>query len=525
MTAHAWRLVRRGALIWGTVFALVVISSVVGFESGYPHAADRAALAAGLESNTGLQALFGQARDAGTVEGFVAWRAAGLISLIVSVWGLLAATRLMRGEEEAGRWETLLAGAITPGGAARASLGALGAALATAWALVAAATLGVGAAAYGFPVGGSLYLALALVAPGAMFMAIGALASQVLPTRARAAAAGAAVFGVALVLRMAADSSTEVRWLRWVTPLGWAEELRPLTGARPLVLLPIAALTAGLSLAAVRIAGRRDLHGALLAPRDSAEPDLRLLGSPTGNTLRSARAGLLGWALGVGAAAFLFAAISSSVVRIASQALRERFQGLGVTLTAEGYIGLTFLFLIVAICLYGASLVSATREEESSGRLEEILAQPVGRVGWLVGRLGVAVGCLAAVALAAALLGWAGAAVGGAGAGLGTMLQAGLNALPIALLFLGIGILAFGLVPHEAAGIAFGSVALAFLIEFVGAAVKAPGWMLGISPFHHLGFVPGGSIHVGSSLVMLGIGAAAVVAGIAAFDRRDAVGA
>jgi hypothetical protein len=38
-------------------------------------------------------------------------------------------------------------------------------------------------------------------------------------------------------------------------------------------------------------------------------------------------------------------------------------------------------------------------------------------------------------------------------------------------------------------------------------------------------FVPGGSIDVGASLVMLALGVVAGAAGVAAFDRRDLAGA
>jgi proline iminopeptidase len=47
----------------------------------------------------------------------------------------------------------------------------------------------------------------------------------------------------------------------------------------------------------------------------------------------------------------------------------------------------------------------------------------------------------------------------------------------------------------------------------------------GVSPFHHLAFVPGDSIDVGSSIVKTGKGVAAAAAGIAGCNRRDIVGA
>jgi ABC-2 type transport system permease protein len=51
---------------------------------------------------------------------------------------------------------------------------------------------------------------------------------------------------------MVADSGAGPQWLRWATPLGWVEELRPLTGSRPLALLPIAGLTVAAGALAVR---------------------------------------------------------------------------------------------------------------------------------------------------------------------------------------------------------------------------------------------------------------------------------
>ena len=50
---------------------------------------------------------------------------------------------------------------------------------------------------------------------------------------------------------MIADTATGAGWLRWATPLGWAELLRPFAGAQPLVLL------APLLMSALLLAARR----------------------------------------------------------------------------------------------------------------------------------------------------------------------------------------------------------------------------------------------------------------------------
>ena len=103
----------RGALIWGAVFAVLIVASIYAYESTYGTAAERQELLRGLTSNSGVRALFGPAREIDTVRGFLAWRTLGLLPPIAAVWGLLVTTRLLRGEEDSGRWETLLSGPIT----------------------------------------------------------------------------------------------------------------------------------------------------------------------------------------------------------------------------------------------------------------------------------------------------------------------------------------------------------------------------------------------------------------------------
>src|ERR1039457_3027823 len=108
----ARRAARQGAL-WGLAFGAVIVTSVSGYASAYPTAAARAGLETSLGTNPGLQALLGPARRIGVVAGFTAWRGLGLVMLVGAVWAMLAGTRLVRGEEEAGRWEILLAGQTT----------------------------------------------------------------------------------------------------------------------------------------------------------------------------------------------------------------------------------------------------------------------------------------------------------------------------------------------------------------------------------------------------------------------------
>ena len=95
---------------------------------------------------------------------------------------------------------------------------------------------------------------------------------------------------------MVADAGVGLHGLIWVSPLGWVEELRPLTDPSPVALVPIALFTgvAGRSRRPPgRAPGRRGR--ASLADRTHARPRLRLLTGPTGLAVRLARPTVIGW--------------------------------------------------------------------------------------------------------------------------------------------------------------------------------------------------------------------------------------
>lgn len=527
----AARRIGRGALIWGVVFAITIVSSILAYQSTYGTAAERAKLLTGLAANSGLRALFGQARAIDTVAGFAAWRTMGLLPLVGGVWGLLVATRLLRGEEESGRWDTLLAGPLTRSRATLATLAGIGAATLALLVPTAVALLLAGALPGDMSVGGALWLALALCVAAPAFAAVGALTSQLAATRREAAALAGAIFVAAFMLRVAADGSATLGWLRWLTPLGWIEELRPLTGNRLLPLLPLIAWTGGLVALAAWIARRRDAGSALLGHSDDRTPRHVLLGSPGTFAVRESLGGVIGWSLGLGLTAFMYGFLTKAVADLAreSAGLRKHVQttvGSRVdVLSARGYLAVVFVFLAVALALYAATHATAAREEESSGRLETILARPVGRRAWLAQRMLAAAVCCAIVATLMAVAAWAGAAVHSGDVTLLDMLKASLNALPAVALFLGVAFLGAAYVPRHTGAVAFGAVGGAYLWEQTGALVQAPGWTLAISPFHWLALVPAEPIDVVASLVMVALGALAAALAVVRFRARDLVSA
>ena len=504
--------------VFAYLFAIYAFVQPYGYRHAYPRLADRVAFAASFAGSAGLRLLYGQPHDVATVDGYTAWRVGGILAIAAAIYGLLAAVRALRADEDAGRTELVLAGVVGRRTLGVAALAAIGAGVLTLWLAEFA-----GFAVAGLPLGSSAYLALATASVIAVCAGVGALASQLAPTRRVALELGGAVVALLFVLRAVADTAAGMGRLRWATPLGWAEELRPFAGARPLVLLLPVATTTLLLLAAARIAARRDIGTGVLPARDSADPHLHLLSSPTALALRTSRGTLLAWLGCVTAFGYLLGVVSNSVSSAdVSKSMEKQIAklGAGSITTPSGYLGFLFVFLVLAVSLFVCTQIGAARQEEAE-QLETLLALPLSRSRWLTGRLLLAASAAGAISLTAGLATWAGATTAGTHVPLPRLLEAGANALPTALLFLGVAALAHAVLPRAGTGIAYALVGLAFLWQLVGALLAAPHWLLDVTPFAHVGLVPAQPFRATAAGLMLAVAAAAALAAIAAFRRRD----
>jgi len=504
------------------VFAAMGFANAVGYRRTYPTARERLELARTFGLNKAVQLFYGRPHNLLTVGGYAAWRLAGFGSILASTWAVFAVVRALRAEEDHGRQELVLAHPVSRRRVYGASVAAVGVAAAVLW-LVAALAL----VAARLPVGGSAYLALATVSPAAVFAGVAAVASQIGATRRAALQLSLAVLALAYLLRVIADIAGGAGAVRWATPLGWVEELRPFARPDPAPLLLLGLVATALLASATAILARRDIGNGLLPARDTAAPRLGLLRTPVGEAVRAERGSVAAWAIGIGTFAVTVGVLSTAFSKAnISTALEHELRKLGGVsiVTPAGALGFYFVFFVLLLSLFACSQVASARREESDQRLELLLALPVGRARWLGGR--VALGSLATAALAvlAGALAWVGAAIEHAGVGLPRLIGAGANTLPAALCFFGLGLLAFGLVPRASVGIAYGLVVGAFLLQLFGALVGAPHWVLDLSPFSHVAAVPGAPFRAGSAAAMVAIGLAATGLAFVSFARRDLFG-
>ncbi|HUK73693.1 MAG TPA: hypothetical protein VLW50_33945 [Streptosporangiaceae bacterium] len=520
---------RAGAL-WGVAFGLYVYATALGFDTVASTVAKRDRLLNALARNTGLKALLGDTHRITTRAGFVDWRVIGVAAMVGAVWGLLTATKTLRGEEAAGRWELFLAGRTTARRATGNALAGLGTGVLAMYVLTALFTAVAGTRHnIGISPGRSLFFAVAVVAGAAEFVAIGALASEVMPTRARAAGLAAAVFGLAFMLRALGDSASSAHWLVYVSPLGWVEQLRPLGGAQPLWLLAIAGLI-GLCTVATLFLADRDLGASLLADKDTAAPRTAMLNSPILFALRLSWASIAGWLAAAAVAGWLYGTLARSAGQaFASSDLLRKFTG---NLThaelqhlqqagARLYAGVIFLLLMTLIMAYVASAMSRTREDEAEGYLDNLVVRSVSRQRWLTGRAGLIVAVVVIAGLLCGTAFWVGAASQHTGLAIRELMLAGLNSTAPAVALLGIGVCTLGFVPRLTTIVCWGILAWAFLLDMLGSAIKVNHWLMDTSLLQHMALAPAVNPSWRIVATYLAIGCVAAFLGGWRFTQRD----
>ncbi|MEU6870796.1 ABC transporter permease [Streptomyces sp. NPDC046751] len=479
----------------------------------YDTSAQRAELAASMNGNSSLRAMYGPVFD-DSVGGLVSWRMAAFGAMLAAVMSLIVVIRHTREEEETGRQEMLssaMVGRRAPLTAALLTAVIANAALAL---VIAAGLAGSGAGG-----AGAVALALAVAGTGVLFACTAAIAAQFTESARLAKGLTAAVIGAAFVLKAAGDSAADdgSSPMTWLSPIGWAENVRAYADERWWVLFVLAAAVAVQAVLAYTLAGRRDVGMSFLATRPG--PAQGRITTAFGLALRLQRGALTGWTLSFAVVGVAFGGLADGAADLVgdNEKTREIFERMG------GQDGLTDAFLATMVsvlgmvaALYIVASVLRLHGEETAGRAEPVLAGGVGRIGWAAGHLVVAFGG-AALLMAVGGLGLA----AGYGHGLPAVLGASLVQLPAIWLLGGVTVLLYGAFP-KAAVAAWGVAGICLALGWLGPAVNMPQAVMDVSPFTHLPKLPGGTgMEWGPVLILTAVATVLVGAGVGALRRRD----
>ena len=277
---------------WTSVLALAAVASAQAVNGLYSTLDSRVEAADAVNASAALVAMFGRIYDPTSLGAIAMVKMTAFGGAGVAMIAGMITVRHSRTEEETGRLE-LLGGAVV--GRRAALSAALGIAAITSVLIGAVTALGL--VASGLPASGSLAFGAAWAGAGLAFAGVGAVAAQLARTSRGATGLTVGVLGLAYVMRGIGDTSAQLSWLSWLSPLGWVHSVRAFAGNRWPVLALLVGFAGVMALVAYAIAARRDFGAGVLADRPGPARAQGWLGSTVGLAWRLERGALIAWVI------------------------------------------------------------------------------------------------------------------------------------------------------------------------------------------------------------------------------------
>jgi ABC-2 type transport system permease protein len=538
-TLHDYRVAIVG---WGVGMGLTIVSPMASVATLISTPQQRAALAT-------LAAQFAWNADpvkADTVSGYAVFKI-GVFVFIACIWPLLAASRMLRGEEDRGSMDVLLS-------APRSRLAVAVQKVAAMWTALLLIGLISGVIAYLGGVGfkadftltdGLLWgldLSLICMVTGGVALLI----SQFTHERGPAAGATGGLLLVFIVVDMFHRVIPGTDWLSRLSPIYYYNLSKPLIpsyGTSWGGLLVLLGLAVVLSAGAIWLFMRRDVGDVVQLPWNlrlsrSPAPSKALpvgdwsLGSVYTRSLAMIATATFWWTLGFAAfAAWMVVAVhqladkmnaifSGGPSSLAVQVLHNI--GGGTTGLNDLLLGAMFELMPVLLMAFAVTQVSRWSADEDEGRLEMVLAAPQSRATVLLGRFAALATATVIVGVVTLATAWSASSVGGVPLDSTNLAEATLGMIPLGLLIAAIGYLASGWLRTAAdTGLISFLLAAWFFISFIGPDLKWPDATLRLSAFYYYGTPLLHGLQFGDIALVVVVAAGALGLGTLRFMRKD----
>jgi ABC-2 type transport system permease protein len=405
---------RRATIVVAAVLGLLLILVSAAIAAEFNTAESRRQLAAVIAAVPPImQGLAGKPINVEALGGYVNYKYGTFFPLIVSLWSILALSGTLAAESRRGSMEFLAASGLSRRRIALEKLAAHILGLTIACVVLFLALTVVDRAFARLP-GDEISSAMAAgyaIWLGLLSLAAGSLAFAIAPFLGRGAAvgiAGAVMFGGFFLngYQAAIPSLAPFANLTW---FGWTTDHVPLAGQFSWVsLLPVVGVIVVFLAIGVEAFARRDLGATSAIPVPSMPRALTGIEGPTGRAASEQMSTAVSWGLGLGLFGLILASSGDSFIDALNEApaflklLQDVFPGSDIA-SPGGFLQLVFVeFGVVLSGLAAATLVGRWASDETSGRLEMLLAATLARPRWvLAGGLATLASLVLIVALTA----------------------------------------------------------------------------------------------------------------------------
>lgn len=534
MFAGLWTLIRlilrrdRFKLpIWVASVVLSLLSMVPLLKSVYGDTASIELVYQGFTANPAGLFLTGP-MDAPTFGAFMTIETVLWWGLAIAFMNTLFIVRHTRQNEEIGAQELILSGQT------HRATGMVAALIVAFFVnLVMAVSIGVGLSVMGSEGNPWLYG----IAFGVFGLAWAGIASLVVQLTENARVANgilASLIGGAFLLRGIGDfigkindqGVIEAAWPSSLSPFGWMQVTRALTFPEWSPLLIPILFTAAIIPIAFFLLSHRDVGAGIIPSRAGRSHASRFLKTSFGLTWKLQKNIFIGWLIGVIVTAGTIGSLIPMMGSVyeESEQLKHMIAAMGGTGAIIPSFLAAMLSIIVLMSLaYVLQALGKMRSEETYGYLEQLLATRVSRVKWLGLHSGfVIVGGVVLPIVAGMIMSVSTNVASDVVVDIGSYTAAGLAYAPVIVLFAGMYLALFGLLPRVAGIVCwvyFGFVAFSL---WIAPLLQIDDWITNLSVLSHVAAAPVEKVEW-PPLIGLGLAAIALlVVGYISFQKRDA---
>lgn len=505
-------------LIWAAVLAVMIPVVYDSQQQAFPTQAARDSYAQ-IANTPAVAAMTGLPYAAGSLGGILVIKIWMTLALALAFACIFLVTRNGRADEEAGRTELLRASVLGRHAYSMANYVVTGALAVAVGLLVSLLCL-----ALQLPGAGSSVMGASIAGTGLAFMAVSAVCGQLSSTSRGANSLAVAVLAVFYFIRAAADlqaDGSHVAALSWLSPIGWAQNMRAFGQDTWRPLPALLALTVAGCAVALHIETHRDLGMGLLPERRGRPHASAFLTGPVGLALRLQRGPLTGWLVGAVVAGLFLGGVARAMTAALdpSNPFAQSFVGSSDSML-DGVLGIFALFNGLLAGAFAVQSLAGVRVEEAVGRLESQLAGALSRTRWLAAHVLIA-GAGSAIMLL--LGGWlTGATSDGAATG-PQMAAASFAFWPAVLLMMGVLLFFHGFLPRQSVSIAWAVYGVSMLAAMFGGLFSLSDAAVRSTPFGAVPRMPAEDFSALPVCVLAGLAVVLAVLGMGRFRNRDVV--
>jgi len=481
-----------------------------------------------------------------TPGGYATWKY-GFTILVMALWPILVASRMLRGDEERGILDSLLALPKSRGQVALQKVAAMWTALLGMAVLIGLLTYAGGASVKAdFGLGDSLLFGLNLALICGVFGSLTLLISQFTQDARPAAGIAGGVLLVSIMVDMIHRVVPGTDWLSRLSPVYYYNLSKPLIpsyGTDPVALGVMALLSVLLSAAAIWLFVRRDIGRTVALPRWLSRPERAVpperalpvndwsLRSVYLRSLATIAVSTAWWTLAIaGFAAFMIFVAQQTLQQLQElmagssllQNLITNVGGGGQANLSDAILSFFFVFLPVLLMAFAVTQASRWAGDDEDGLNDLVLAAPQSRLTVILARFGalttatVVIGVVTLVACGAASAA-SGLAVNG-----NNLAAATLSMIPLGLLTAALGYLFSGWLRSAIdTGLLSFLLLIWFVITFIGPELGWSDGVLRLSALYYYGQPLINGWQVANILGVLLVAAAALALASARYMRKD----